>query len=48
MSAVHPDDLDRAARVYWDGIRSGKGFTLEARFHRIRDEAYIAGTSTAR
>jgi PAS domain S-box-containing protein len=40
MSAVHPDDLDRAARVYWSGIGWGQGYTFEARFHRIRDGVY--------
>jgi PAS domain S-box-containing protein len=40
MTALHPDDHERAAAVYWDGIRSGRGFTMEARFRRICDGEY--------
>jgi PAS domain S-box-containing protein len=40
MSAVHPEDRERASRSFWQGIRSGEGFTLEARFRRARDGAY--------
>ncbi|MEA3133737.1 MAG: hypothetical protein QOG17_1583, partial [Gammaproteobacteria bacterium] len=40
MSTVHPEDRERAAGIYWDGIRSGRGFTMEARFLRARDGTY--------
>ena len=34
MTAIHPEDRERASRSFWDGIRSGQGFTMEARFRR--------------
>ena len=40
MSALHPDDRERAAASYWQGIRSGRGYTREARFRRASDGAY--------
>ena len=40
MSTIHAEDRDRASRIYWDGIRTGRGFTMEARFLRARDGAY--------
>lgn len=40
MSAVHPDDREKASRVFWDGIRSGQGFAIETRSLRARDRTY--------
>lgn len=40
MATLHPGDRDSASRSYWDGIHSGRGFTMEARFLRARDGAY--------
>lgn len=40
MAMMHPDDREAADTVYWDGIRSGEGFTMEARFLRARDQTY--------
>jgi PAS domain S-box-containing protein len=40
MATLHPEDRDRASRSYWDGIHSGRGFTMEARFLRARDGTY--------
>jgi PAS domain S-box-containing protein len=40
MSAIHPEDRARASRVFRDGIRSGQGFSMEARFRRARDGSY--------
>src|SRR5882672_4848327 len=40
MASMHPDDGEAAGKIYWDGIRSGKGFTMEARFLRARDQTY--------
>src|SRR5262245_24166997 len=28
MSTMHPDDGERAGAIYWEGIRSGSGFTM--------------------
>jgi PAS domain S-box-containing protein len=40
MATLHPEDRERASESYWDGIRSGRGFTMEARFLRARDGTY--------
>ena len=40
MACVHPDDRERVSRTYWEGIRSGRGFTMEARFLRASDGTY--------
>jgi PAS domain S-box-containing protein len=40
MATMHPEDRRRAARSYWEGIHSGRGFTMEARFRRASDGAY--------
>ncbi|MFZ0732854.1 MAG: PAS domain-containing protein [Candidatus Sulfotelmatobacter sp.] len=40
MTAVHPEDREKASKSFWQGIRSGQGFTMEARFRRARDGAY--------
>ena len=40
MATMHPDDREAAEKIYWDGIRSGSGFTMEARFLRARDQTY--------
>jgi PAS domain S-box-containing protein len=40
MSTVHPDDAERTGKIYWEGIRSGTGFTMEARFLRASDRTY--------
>jgi PAS domain S-box-containing protein len=40
MTVVHPGDREKASRSFWEGIRSGQGFTMEARFRRAHDEAY--------
>ena len=40
MTTVHPDDCEHAWASYWEGFRSGKGFTFEARFRRASDGAY--------
>jgi PAS domain S-box-containing protein len=40
MATLHPEDRERASRSYWDGIHSGRGFTMEARFLRARDGTY--------
>src|SRR5882757_5728600 len=40
MAALHPEDRERAAGIYWDGMRSGRGFTMGARFLRASDGTY--------
>lgn len=40
MATIHPDDREAAEKIYWDGIRSGSGLTMEARFLRARDQTY--------
>jgi PAS domain S-box-containing protein len=40
MATMHPEDRERASRIYWDGVRSGRGFAMEARFLRAKDGEY--------
>ena len=40
MTALHPEDRESASKVVRDGVRSGRGFTVEARSLRERDGAY--------
>ena len=40
MATLHPEDRERVSRSYWDGLRSLRGFTMEARFLRARDGTY--------
>src|SRR5271170_4686103 len=40
MTAVHPEDRERASRSFWDGVRSGQGFAMETRSLRARDGTY--------
>ena len=40
MTAVHPEDREAASRAFWDGVRSGQGFTIETRSLRAQDGSY--------
>ena len=40
MTAVHPEDREKASRSFWDGVRSGQGFAMETRFLRAQDGTY--------
>jgi PAS domain S-box-containing protein len=40
MTAVHPEDRERASRAFWDGIRAGQGFAIETRSLRAQDGTY--------
>jgi PAS domain S-box-containing protein len=40
MTAVHPEDRDRAAKSFWEGVRSQKGFAFETRSLRAKDGIY--------
>ncbi len=39
MTAIHPEDREKASSSFWGGVRSGQGFTFEARFRRVYDGA---------
>jgi PAS domain S-box-containing protein len=40
MTALHPEDRETASRGFWDGVRSGQGFSFETRFLRAQDGTY--------
>jgi PAS domain S-box-containing protein len=40
MDPLHPEDRERVSRGFWEGIRSGRGYSMEARFLRARDRTY--------
>jgi len=40
MTAVHPEDREMAAKGFWEGVRSGKGFAFETRTLRAQDGTY--------
>ena len=40
MTAVHPEDREAASKAFWDGVRLGRGFTVEARSLCARDGTY--------
>jgi len=40
MTTLHPDDHEHAWTSYWEGFRSGRGFSFEARLRRASDGAY--------
>jgi PAS domain S-box-containing protein len=40
MTATHPEDRETVSRSFWGGVRSGQGFTFEARFRRVHDGAW--------
>jgi PAS domain S-box-containing protein len=40
MTAVHPEDRETAAKGFWEGVRSGKGFAFETRTLRAQDRTY--------
>ena len=40
MTAVHPEDRERALKAFWDGVRSGQGFAIETRSLRAQDGTY--------
>jgi len=40
MATLHPEDREKAAGIYWGGIRSQRGFTMEARILRACDGTY--------
>jgi PAS domain S-box-containing protein len=40
MTAVHPDDREMAAKIFWEGVHSGQGFAFECRSLRAQDLTY--------
>jgi PAS domain S-box-containing protein len=40
LAAVHPEDREIAARSFWEGVRSGQGFSFETRSLRAKDGNY--------
>ena len=40
MTAVHPEDRERAAKSFWDGVHSGEDFAFETRSLRAQDGTY--------
>ena len=40
MTAVHPEDRDRAAKSFWEGVQAGQGFAMETRSLRAQDQTY--------
>ena len=40
MTAIHPEDRERASRAFWEGVRSGQGFAIETRSLRAQDGTY--------
>jgi PAS domain S-box-containing protein len=40
MTAVHPEDRETAAKIFWEGVHSGHNFAIETRSLRARDGAY--------
>jgi PAS domain S-box-containing protein len=40
MTAVHPEDREIAAKSFWEGVHSGKGFGFETRSFRAMDGTY--------
>jgi PAS domain S-box-containing protein len=40
MSAIHPEDREETAGKFWNGIRTGQGFTMEVRCRRLHDGEY--------
>jgi PAS domain S-box-containing protein len=40
MTAVHPEDRETVLRIFWDGVRSGQDFAMEARTLCTQDGTY--------
>jgi len=40
MTAVHPEDRELAAKSFWEGVHSGRGFAFETRSLRKQDGTY--------
>jgi PAS domain S-box-containing protein len=40
MTAVHPEDREMAAKIFWEGVNSGQDFAIETRSLRAQDGTY--------
>jgi PAS domain S-box-containing protein len=40
MTVIHPEDREQAARIFWEGVHSGRDFAFESRSLRMRDKTY--------
>jgi len=40
MTAIHPDDREAASRAFWEGVRTGQGFSFETRSLCTQDGTY--------
>jgi PAS domain S-box-containing protein len=40
MTAVHPEDREIAAKIFWEGVQSGQNFATETRSLRAQDGVY--------
>ncbi len=40
MTAVRPEDRETTASAFWEGVRSGQGFSIETRSLRTQDGTY--------
>ncbi len=40
LASLHPDHKERIRKLFWDGIRSGRGWTFEAPFFHVNDGRY--------
>ena len=40
MTAVHPEDRETAAKIFWEGVHSEKDFAIESRSLRAKDGTY--------
>ncbi|HEX4510489.1 MAG TPA: PAS domain-containing protein, partial [Burkholderiaceae bacterium] len=40
LTAVHPEDRERATQSFWEGVRSGNGFAFETRTLRAADQTW--------
>ena len=40
MTAVHPEDREKASIAFWEGVRTGRGFAVETRSRRAKDGIY--------
>ncbi len=40
MTAIHPEDRETAAKIFWKGVRSGQDFSIETRSLRAQDGTY--------
>src|ERR1700728_2430181 len=40
MTAVHPEDRNKASKAFWNGVRSERGFAVQTRSRRAQDGTY--------